>query len=158
MSTIVNFRRPDSDTITIKLLDLKGGGVAFEPVSDNANNYQTYVQGFNMKKVTKGLASSIALTTLGLIVAQCFTYSASAQGYGWGVSANRAKALYAEALRRSPGACMRAASGRQSGRLISALPRGNNEYVVCDFTNESFATDFAGNKGMYINNRFQRFR
>lgn len=106
---------------------------------------------------TKGLASLVAITTLGLIATQGFaTYSASANPYGFGVSPNRARALYAEALRRSPGACMRAASS-QSGRLINALPRGNNQYVVCDFTNESFATDFSGNKGTYRNNRFHRY-
>jgi hypothetical protein len=106
---------------------------------------------------TKGLASLVALTTFGLIAAQGLTaHSASANGLAWGVSANRAKALYARALERSPGACMRAATS-QSGQLKSALPRGNNEYVVCDFTNECFSTDFSGHRGVYRNNRFIKF-
>jgi hypothetical protein len=106
---------------------------------------------------TKGLVSLVALATLGFTAAQGFTAHSASAGYGFAVSPQRARALYADALRRSPGACRKAATS-QSGDLIKALPRGNNEFVVCDFTNESFATDFYGNRGIWRNNRFERFR
>jgi hypothetical protein len=107
---------------------------------------------------TKGLASLFALTTLGLIAGQGFT-AQSAQSVpsgSWVVGNGPSKIYYAVAARKAKAACLKAATS-QSGTFVKSVPRGDNEYAVCDFTNECFSTDFSGNRGIYRNNRFVKF-